>query len=106
MKAFETANQVIETYGTRDCFIIAKKAGVKIVYENWHPVTIGEYDRKAKMIRVNLRALTENKYSKKAVIAHELGHFFAAEFNLSRIDEETFAVEFAKKLTNVDDGSI
>ncbi len=106
MKGFETAKKVMEKYGTRDCFAIAEKAGVKIVDENWHPVTIGEFDRKAKTIRVNLRALTDNKYSKEAVVAHELGHFFAAEFNLSRAEEEIFAAEFAAELINLDDESI
>lgn len=100
MKAIETAKKVIEKFGTRDCFAIAEKAGVGIVYQSWHPVTIGEFDRKTKTICVNTRALTDKKISKETVVAHELGHFFAAEFNLSRVDEEKFAVEFAVNLTN------
>jgi Zn-dependent peptidase ImmA (M78 family) len=105
-EAFETVKKVIEKFGTCDCFAIAEKSGVRIVYESWHPATVGEFDRKAKTISVNLCALTDDKYSKEAVVAHELGHFFATEFNLSRADEETFAVEFAEKLTNTDGESI
>ncbi len=99
MNAAETAQNTVEKFGARDVFVLAERAGVKIVYENWHPVTVGEFDRKAKTIRVNLLALTDNKFSTEAIVAHELGHFFAAEFNLSRAEEETFAVEFAKELT-------
>ncbi len=98
MKAIETAKKVIEKFGTRDCFAIAEKSGVKIVYQNWHPVTVGEYDKKKRTISVNLRALTNNKFCEKAIIAHELGHFFAAEFNFDRKTEESFAEEFAAEL--------
>ncbi len=105
-EASETVKMVIEKFGTRDCFSIAEKAGVKIVYGNWHPVTIGEYDKKARTISVNLRALTGNKHSKETIVAHELGHFFAAEFNLSRHEEEAFAVNFARELTNTDGETI
>ena len=98
-KAFEKVIEVIEKFGTLDCFAIAKKAGVKIVYESWHPVTIGEYDKVSKTICVNLRALENGKFSERTIIAHELGHFFAAEFNLDRKTEEVFAEEFTDELT-------
>ena len=97
MTAAEKARSIIEKFGTRDCLTIAKKSGVKIVYQNWHPVTIGEYDKKMKTIRVNLRALTDDKFSADKIIAHELGHFFAAEFNFNRKTEEIFACEFAEE---------
>ncbi len=99
MKAIETAKNVIEKFGTRDCFVIAEKSGIRIVYQSWHPVTIGEFDRKAKTICVNTRALMSEKISKESVIAHELGHFFALEFNLDSQSEELFAAEFASELT-------
>jgi hypothetical protein len=40
------AKQIVEDFGTNDVFVIAEKAGVKICYESWFPVTIGEFDRK------------------------------------------------------------
>jgi len=98
-KAFETVKKIIEKFGTRDCVAIAEKAGVKIVYENWHPVTVGEYDKISKTIRVNQRALENGKFSEREIIAHELGHFFAAEFNLDRKTEEVFACDFTCELT-------
>lgn len=99
MKAFEKAKKVAEKFGTRDCFAIAEKSGVKIVYQSWHPVTAGEYDKKAKTICVNLRALNGGNISKESIVAHELGHFFAAEFDFDKKAEESFAVEFAAELT-------
>ncbi len=89
---------MIEKFGTRDVFLMAEKVGVPIVYQNWHPVTFGEYDKKTRTIRVNLRALRENKISKELIVAHELGHFFAAEYDYDRKTEESFAEEFAAKL--------
>lgn len=97
--AFETVKKVIEKFGTRDVYAIAEKASVKIVYQNWHPVTIGEYDKISKTICVNRQALENGKFSERDVIAHELGHFFAAEFNLGRNAEEVFACDFAVELT-------
>jgi Zn-dependent peptidase ImmA (M78 family) len=97
-EAFETVKKVVEKFSTRDCFRIAEKAGVKIVYESWHPVTIGEYDRTSKTIRVNRRALENGKFSETKIIAHELGHFFAAEFDFDRKTEEIFACEFTDEL--------
>jgi len=98
MKAFEIAKKVVEKFGTRDVFAIAEKSGVKIVYESWHPSTLGEFDKKAHTICVNLRAVAENKVLKETIVAHELGHFFAAEFNFDRKTEESFAEEFAGEL--------
>ncbi len=97
-KAFEAVKTVIEKFGTRDCFAIAEKSGVRIVYESWHPSTVGEYDKISKTICVNRRAFENGKFSEKTIIAHELGHFFAARFNLDRKAEELYAEEFAAQL--------
>lgn len=99
MKASEIARKIVEEFGTNDVFAIAEKAGVKIVYENWYPVTIGEYDKKSRQICVNLRAVSDNKAAERKIIAHELGHFFSAEFDFDRKREENFACEFAEELT-------
>jgi hypothetical protein len=99
ISASETARKVIKDLGTGDVFAIAALSGVKIVYQSWYPVTCGEYDKKSKSICVNLRTLTDNKLTKEKIIAHELGHFFAGEFSLSRAEEEAFACEFAEELT-------
>lgn len=101
MKASETAKTVIEKFGTPDVFVIAEKSGVKIVYQSWQPVTIGEYDKKTKTICVNRRAFENGKISKEAIVAHELGHFFAAEFDFDRQAEECFAAEFAAELLKI-----
>ena len=90
-------------FETRDIFSIAEKAGISIIYEDWFPVTIGEFERKTKTIRVNSRALKnekteENKINlRKKIIAHELGHFFAAEFDFDKKQEEKFACDFAEE---------
>lgn len=97
----QKTEEIVERFGTRDVFEIARAAGLKIVYESWHPTTIGEFDKKTKTIYVNQRAL-ENKNAEsleKIIIAHELGHFFAQELNLDKTQEEKFACEFAKELT-------
>lgn len=99
MKACETARKtagkIIEKFGTADVFAIAAKAGVHVIYESWHPVTIGEFDKRRKTIVVNRRAAENGKFTEREIIAHELGHFFAAEFNLDRKAEEAFAEAFA-----------
>lgn len=97
-------NRIAAAAGTFDVFEIAEKNGVSIQYENWHPVTIGEFERKTKTIRVNLRALNDNKKNeklKKMIVAHELGHFFAGEFNFDKTGEEMFAHQFAESLVSL-----
>ncbi len=98
-KAFEIVKEVVEKFGTRDVYVIAEKASVKIVYGNWHPVTIGEYDKISKTICINRRAPENGRFSERDIIAHELGHFFAAEFNFDRKTEEVFACYFTRELT-------
>ena len=92
----ETARKVIEKFGTNDVFVIAEKADVKIVYENWHPVTIGEFEKKRKRFASIFAPWKIINYAERKIIAHELGHFFAAEFNFDRKTEEIFAREFAE----------
>ena len=102
MKAKQAAQKVIERCGTNDVFEIALKSNISIVYEDWYPTTIGEFDKQTNTICVNNRALKESKNAielEKIIIAHELGHFFVAEFDLGNLSEEQFAREFAKELT-------
>ena len=101
MNAEIIARKILNRSGTNDVFTIAGKACVKIVYESWYPVTIGEFERKTRTIRVNRAALekSENAESlEKKIIAHELGHFFAAGLDLNKTDEEAFAHKFAERL--------
>jgi len=95
-------NETVRQFGTRDPFAIAEKACVSIVYESWNSVTIGEFERKTQTIFVNQKALTktENAENLKAkIVAHELGHFFAADLRLNKKEEENFARAFAENLT-------
>ena len=90
---------------TRDVFLIAEKAGVSIIYESWHPATIGEYDRKTKTIRVNRNApgkAEDAENMREKIIAHELGHFYAIDLKMDKKEEETFARSFAEKLLESD----
>ena len=92
-------DRVARDYGTRDVFAIAEKAKVPIIYESWHPVTYGEFERKTKTISVNLRALAaiENASDfERTIVAHELAHFFARDWRLEREAEENFARRFAE----------
>lgn len=101
MKISDFAKDIIERFGTSDVFQIAEKVGVKIFYESWNPVTIGEFDWKTKTICVNLRALKNDgdiMRLEKLIVAHELGHFFAADLKLEKSEEEKFAREFAETL--------
>ena len=97
IKGQEFAKQVLENFGTNDVFVIAESAGVKIIYQSWFPVTIGEFDRKNRLICVNLNALE----ACEKIIAHELGHFFAQELDLEDAEEESFCHEFARSFTEI-----
>lgn len=89
------AQQIYEKFQTRDVFEIAAKAGVKIVYEKWYPVTLGEFDRRTKTIIVNNNA----EMKREKIIAHELGHYFFGEFKIEDVaDEEIFCDQFAEEL--------
>ncbi len=99
MTATEKARNIIEKFGTNDVFVIAERADVKIIYESWHPSTVGEFDKQRKTICVNRRAVAEKHYAEREIIAHELGHFFATAFDFDRKREEDFACQFADELT-------
>jgi predicted SprT family Zn-dependent metalloprotease len=102
--ALQIVRKIVAEFGTSDVYAIAETAGVKIVYENWHPVTIGEFERKTLTIRVNRRALENDKNGamlERKIIAHELGHFFAAGLKLEKKEEEAFAHAFAADLTGI-----
>ncbi len=74
---------------------------MKIVYESWQPTTIGEFEKKTRTIRVNRIALEKSDNAEtleKEIIAHELGHFYAADLKLEQKKEEKFARAFAEKL--------
>lgn len=95
MKAEQLAEEILQQFQTRDVTEIAVKAGVKIVYEKWFPVTLGEFYWKKREIRINENA--EIAYDK--IIAHELGHFFIKVYGLKISGgEETFCDEFAGHL--------
>ena len=101
MNATDMAKSVVEEFGTNDPLVIAEKAGVQVVYESWYPTTIGEFERDTKTIRVNRRALENNKNAadfERIIIAHELGHFFALDLKLDGKEEEIFARAFAETL--------
>ena len=106
MNGKQAAQKAREKYDTNDPFIIAEKAGVRIIYESWYPTTIGEFEREGKTIRVNRRALENNKNAadlERIIVAHELGHYFALDLNSNRKDEEVFARDFAAELLKKDE---
>lgn len=92
---------LIERFSTNDVFQIAEKVGVRIFHESWNPVTIGEFNRNPKTICANLRALKDDgdmMRLEKLIVAHEPGHFFAADLNMEKSAEEKFVREFAESL--------
>jgi Zn-dependent peptidase ImmA (M78 family) len=98
-------DEIVRKYETRDVFVIAEKAGATIIYENWHPATIGEFEKKTKTIWVNRNALSlagNAEDLKKKIVAHELGHFFAVDLKLDKREEEKFARAFAESLLEND----
>lgn len=97
--------KIVRQHGTRDAFAIADESGVSIIYESWHPSTIGEFEKRTKTIRVNLNALAKAEDSedlRKKIVAHELGHFFAIDLRLEKREEEKFARLFAEALLEKD----
>ena len=90
------AQNTIQKYATKDIFLLCKKAKIELRYEKWHPITLGEFDKKTNTICINLRA----NIDPKQIIAHELGHYFIhqMELKLSRIEEEKIVEGFAKIL--------
>lgn len=97
----KTAGDVAATLSTADVYEIVRVCKLKIEYGHWQPVTAGEFELKAKVIRVNLNAVEQLNLVKEKIIAHELGHYFARNLQLSKIDEEKFCDEFAEELLNL-----
>jgi hypothetical protein len=103
----EVAEKIAAASGTREVFAIAAAHGVTIAHESWYPVTIGEYERKSKTIRVNRQAVSGvgiHVHTEARIVAHELGHHFAAGLKMDRETEELFAHEFAHALLGDWDG--
>lgn len=89
------AEMLVRRLETRDVFEIAADAGLRIVYQKWFPVTLGEFDWTTQTICVNENAPVEAE----KIIAHELGHFFVRKLEIKNIaDEEHFCDRFAARL--------
>lgn len=85
------AQMVLAQFQTKDPFELAARAGVRLSYAHWYPVTWGEYDVRRASICLNTAApipLTE-------VLIHELGHYFNRKAIGNRAEQETIAQEFA-----------
>ncbi len=110
------ARRVVVRFQTDEVFALARRAGVKIVYERWPPVTIGECEARSRTIRVNLRAVErvnssehfDKEFLGRAIIAHELGHLFderTESFSNNRLTQhlvrEHMAHGFAAQLLQV-----
>lgn len=85
--ATECAAEVMERYRTNDVFAICERAGIKLDYCDWLPVTIGECEPDPPVIRVNqaaLKALEQARLQiapgkfEQSIVAHELGHLLLA----------------------------
>jgi len=110
------AEQVVSVYGTRDVLKIAKRAGVRVVYERWPLVTAGECEASSAMVSVNLNALERTQdiggkkrsaacRSAEVIVAHELGHLFdwkmrgqTAEKDSTGVLAEEVAHGFAERM--------
>jgi Zn-dependent peptidase ImmA (M78 family) len=99
MNGLNLALKVYSDFGTNDVFEIAKQLEISITYAKWFPVTLGEYDKKNRRIMVNENA----NIPFEKIIAHELGHYFLAEFSPQRHrDIERICDEFADELLRND----
>ena len=105
---------VVDRYGTRDVYVIAARAGVRIVRRRWVLVTAGECDHARREIAVNLAAVERAAEMhedvtpdavERLIVAHELGHLFDVAWHAARphderrYDEESahaFAAELLK----------
>lgn len=93
------ASKIIEEYDKLLPSDLAKQAGCPIVFEKWHPVTYGEFDKKKRTIYINLSA----PIPFEEIIAHELGHFFIQKYGyvMSRLAEEKMAKDFAETIIRI-----
>lgn len=82
----ELAKTIIEQFGTQSVSLLCEIAKINIRYEQWNPVTLGEFDRKNNDICINLNA----NIDQAQIIAHELGHYFIHQkgIKLNRDEEE------------------
>ena len=89
----QAARRVVAQFQTNDVLTLARRAGVKIVYERWPLVTLGECERRSRTIRVNLNAIEcaghsmhpDEGFLLRAIVAHELGHLFDGERNARQL---------------------
>ncbi len=96
MTGKELAQKVVKQYSTTDILAIAKQLNINVIYQKWHPSTIGEFDKKTKTICINLNA----DIDPLSILAHELGHFFIDKMNLKfdKNVEEDIVNNFCKSL--------
>jgi Zn-dependent peptidase ImmA (M78 family) len=95
MNGINLAKSIVSEFQTNNVFKIAQRLDISIVYEQWFPVTLGEYNRKKRRITVNKNA--QIPFDK--IIAHELGHYFLEGLSPQRHgDEEKICDEFADEL--------
>lgn len=94
MTGSELANLVIDRFGTRDVRDIAVRSGIAVVWQNWHPVTAGEFDAKRMRIVINARA----NVTAERVLAHELGHYFLRDQRLELPNVEEICDDFASAM--------
>jgi Zn-dependent peptidase ImmA (M78 family) len=96
MNGRELAEKVVSEYGTSDVFELAQRAGCKVVYARWQPVTLGEYHIKTKTICINENAQGNLEH----ILAHELGHFFYDTYYgcPERKTAEQIAEDFSQRL--------
>ncbi len=111
----ELARRVIARYGTADVFEIARRANVRVVYERWPLVTVGECESRLNVVRINLAALDHADEANDAdfsrtmlssiILAHELGHLFDERLRdgerkkfVERVISERIAHAFAARL--------
>lgn len=97
----KTARDVAAKFRTADICEIARLCGLEIECGRWAAVTAGEFEPKKNVIRVNLNAIEQLEITKEKIIAHELGHFFARDWQLSKAEEEKFCNDFAEELLNL-----
>lgn len=117
------AARVSARYETADVFKIAERAGVRVIYERWPLVTVGECEPRAKVVRINLAALDgadeadDAEFSRtvltSVILAHELGHLFderprtqEMKKRIGRAIGECVAHAFATSLLNLPRGCV
>jgi Zn-dependent peptidase ImmA (M78 family) len=99
MSGIFLAKLTIEKYRTSNILELVERVGITLVYEKWHPITHGEFNKKTKQITINLNS----PLPKERIIAHELGHYFAdvLDNQLDTNMHEQIAEEFASYFTNI-----